>query len=170
LKHRDYDDPEIFKQCVSAITLKGRPEGLLEEWLTESEVIITVANGRRKGPREPQPWLAVDELDEMRWASKIREAVIQSDHLEASSGLFMLSRIERITIFVLGDYFADSDLETFHNAIENMEKLSYISIFVAPSALAYAKEHFVWKNAGATYVIATTTPRSRHRSRPSRQS
>ncbi|MGJ8547537.1 MAG: hypothetical protein ACSHWZ_18980 [Sulfitobacter sp.] len=159
MKYRDHDDPKIFKECVSAITLKGRPQGLLEEWLTEAEVIVNVALGPRKGPKEARPWLAVDELDELLWASRIREAVIESDQLETSSGLFMLSNVERITIFVLGDSFADSDLETFQNAIENLEKLSHLSIVVAPSALAYAKEHFVWKRSGVTYAIATESRR-----------
>lgn len=30
MKYRDHDDPEIFKECVSAIALKGRPQGLQE--------------------------------------------------------------------------------------------------------------------------------------------
>lgn len=75
----------------------------------------------------------------MLWASKIREAVIESDHVETSSDLFKLSDVERITIFVLGGSFADSDLETFQNAIENLKKLSHLSIVVALCALAYAK-------------------------------
>lgn len=161
MKHRDHDDPDIFKECVSAITLKGRPEGLLEEWLTEAEVIITVAPVPRKGPRAAQPWLDVDALDDLPWASNIREAVIRSDHLEQSSGLFMLSNVERMSIFVLGDYFWDSDLETFQNAIENLKKLSHLNIVVAASALAYAKERFVWKRAGVTYDIATESRRRR---------
>ena len=100
MKYRDHDDPEIFKECVSAITLQGRPQGLLEEWLSESEVTITVAPGTRKGLKKARPWLAVKELDRLPWTSKVREAVIESDHLEKSSGLFMLSNGERITIFV----------------------------------------------------------------------
>ncbi len=161
MKYRDHDDPEIFKECVTAITLQGRPQGLLEEWLSESEVTVTVAPGPRKGPKKARPWLAVEDLDGLPWTSKVREAVIESDHLETSSGLFMLSNVERITIFVLGDSFADSDLETFQNAIENFEKLSYLSIVVAPSALAYAKEHFVWKRSGVTFAIATESHRRR---------
>lgn len=154
MKYSD-DDPEIFKECVSAITLKDRPQGLLEEWLTEANVIITVAPGQRKGPKKPRPWLAVDELNELPWARKVSEAVIESDHLEASSALFMLSNVERVTIFVLGESFDDSDLETFKNAIENLEKLNHLSIVVASSALAYAKEHFVWRRSGVTYAIET---------------
>ncbi|MGX0879342.1 hypothetical protein ACSSV4_004051 [Roseovarius sp. MBR-154] len=38
MKYCDHHDPKIFKECVSAITLKGRPQRLLEEWLTEAEV------------------------------------------------------------------------------------------------------------------------------------
>ena len=161
VKYRDHDDPEIFKECVSAITLKGRPQGLLEEWLIEAEVIITVAPGPRRGSQNARPWLAVDELDELPWTSKIHEAVIKSDHLEASSSLFMLSNVERITIFVLGDSFADSDLEAFQNALESLEKLTHLSIVVAPSALSYANEHFVWKRSGVTYAIATESHRLR---------
>lgn len=29
MKYRDHDDPKIFKECVWAITLIGRPQGLL---------------------------------------------------------------------------------------------------------------------------------------------
>ena len=78
MKHRDHDDPEIFKECVSAITLRGRPEGLVEAWLTEADVVISVAQGPRKRPGAEQPWLAVDELDGLPWASKISDAVIES--------------------------------------------------------------------------------------------
>jgi hypothetical protein len=35
MKNRDHNDPEIFRECVSAITLKGRLEGLPQEWLRE---------------------------------------------------------------------------------------------------------------------------------------
>jgi hypothetical protein len=161
MKYRDHDDPEIFKGCVSAITLKSRPQGFLEERLSESEIMVTVALGPHKGPIEARPWLAVDELDGLPWTSKIREAVIKSDHLEASSGLFMLSNVERITIFVLGDSFADTDLETFQNAIGNLEKLTHLSIVVAPSAISYANEHFVWKRSGVTYAIVAESDRRR---------
>lgn len=161
MKYRDHDDPKIFTECVSAITLKGRPQGLLEEWLTESEVIITVAPGPRRGPQKTRPWLAVDELDELAWAGKICEAVVESDHLEASSDLFLLRNVERITIYVLGDSFEDNDFETFQNAIENLEKLSHLSIVVTQSALAYAKEHFVWKRSGITYAIAAASRRGK---------
>ena len=70
MKYCDHDDPEIFKECVSAITLKGRPQGLLEEWVIEAEVVITVAPGPWRGPQKARPWLAVDELDELPWTSK----------------------------------------------------------------------------------------------------
>lgn len=62
MKHREHDDPEIFKECVSAITLKGRPEGLLKEWLTEADVHITVARGRRKARERPGHGLALTHL------------------------------------------------------------------------------------------------------------
>lgn len=42
MKYCDHHDPKIFKECVSAITLKDRPQRLLEEWLTEAEVIVNV--------------------------------------------------------------------------------------------------------------------------------
>lgn len=161
MTYRDHADPEIFKECVSAVTLKGRPQGLLEEWLVEAEVIITIAPGQRRGSQKVRPWLAVDELDELPWASKVREAVIESDHLETSAMLLNLSNVERLTIFVLGDSFADSDLETFQNALESLEKLTHLSIVVAPSALSYANEHFVWKRSGVTYAIATESHRRR---------
>ena len=164
MKHRDHDDPEIFKECVSAITLKGRPEGLLEEWLTEAEVIITVAPGPRRGPKAAQQWLAVDELDELPWASKIREAVIQSDHLEASSGLFMLSDVQNLTIVILGESFAKDDIELFQNAISNLPKLQHLRVVVAAGALNTANECIAGLGSGfTTEIIANTNAHGRRR-------
>ena len=36
-----------------------------------------------------------------------------------------------------------------------------LSIVVAPSALSYANEHFVWKRSGVTYAIVTESHRLR---------
>lgn len=168
MKHREHDDPEIFKECVSAITLKGRPEGLLKEWLTEADVDITVAPGPKKGPRAARPWLSVDALDELPWASKIRDAVIESDHLEISSGLFMLSNVQDLTIVVLGDSFSEDDIQLFQNAILNLPKLQHLRVVVAAGALNTANECIAVLASGlgsgvTTEIIANTNAHGRRR-------
>ena len=168
MKHRDHDDPEIFKECVSAITLRGRPEGLLEAWLTVADVVISVVQGPRKRPGAEQPWLAVDELDGLPWASKISDAVIQSDHLETSSGLFMLSNVQDLTIVVLGESFHEDDIRSFQNAIINLQKLRQLRVLVAKGALDTANAYFAGLGSGlgtgcTIEIIANSNARGRLR-------
>lgn len=156
-----YDDPEIWANCVSAVTLKSRPTGLLEDWLSEGDVDISISVGSKQGPRSALPWLDVDVLGELSWAKKIRDAIIQSDHLEGSSNLHALCSIERLTIVVRGHRFDDADVEVFWNAIENMGRLQQLSIVVPPEAYETAQKSFIWKKPSLDYNVVSPSRRRR---------
>jgi hypothetical protein len=169
MKHSRYDDPENFKECVSAITLIGRPEGLLEDWLTEADVHITVALGPKKSQRMARPWLSVEALDELPWSGRICKAVIESDHLETSSGLYMLSNVQDLTIVVLGKSFSEGDIQVFQNAIINLPKLKHLRVVVAASAYNAANECTIGLATGhgsgvAIEVIVNTNPHGKRNS------
>lgn len=163
MKRRDYDAPEIFQECVSAISLKGRPQGLLDEWLANADVDIIITPEKKKGPGAVQAWLDCSELEELQWAEQIRDAHIQSDHFESSDGLYHLSNIERLTVIVRGNSFNTHDLEVFQLAIVNLTKLEQLHIIVASDALDLVKENLFWP--GANFIPEITSISRTYRGR-----
>jgi hypothetical protein len=166
LDKNDYEDPTLFAKCVSAITLKAEPFGYLSDCLSDPDIHVTVGLGRTKGPRRgPEPWLNIDQIGELSWASNIREGHLLSDHLEGSGGLFELERIENLTITVLGKDYHEDDVETFQKAIRNLQKLKRFRLVLEPAALAQRKGVFVWHSSGFNLEIEANDPHGRPKGR-----
>lgn len=163
MKHRDYDGPEFFQECVSTIALKGRPQGLLDEWLADSDVDIIIDPGKKKSVRGAQPWLDLSELEELHWANKISDAHIQSDHFESSHCLYLLSNIKRLTFVVLGRSFDAGDLENFHLAVLNLTKLTQLHIIVTSDALEPVRDCLFWPGANFTVEITSNSQSKKRR-------
>lgn len=155
----DDDDPDLLTACIAAITLKAHPQGLLADWLADASVPIAIVPSEPNSPRKGQPWLDVSLLEELPWAGEIHEAVLRSDHLEGSSGLYQLTKAERLTIAILGDDYHDSDLEAFQNAIQNLGMLKELRLVVSEAALGHAKDRLIWPGHALTCEIV---PASRH--------
>ena len=75
----DYDDPELFAECVSAITLKREPRGYLANCLSEYECEVTAALAPGRGIYKAGPWLFLSDLEERPWAGNVKVAHLASD-------------------------------------------------------------------------------------------
>ena len=154
----DHDDPALFAECVSAITLKGKPRGYLEHCLSEYDVEITVAPARSKNSHKIRPWLYLSDLEERHWAGNIKAAHLASDVLQDSAGLYHLRRIEDLTISICGHNFSENDVDTFQKAIGDLQGLRKLLLIVAENAIEQADDYFRWPFTGFSVEIQVDKP------------
>lgn len=161
---QDYDDPELFYQSVSGITLKAMPEGFLSDCLGGSNLDITIIPSK-KGVvgRGVKPWLDICELENISWSSNIRFAHLFSDHLEGSIGLFSMPEIVHLTVSIKGKDYHNIDVGVFHNAIVNSENLEKLVLIVEPEAMAQSQDIFYWPHQKKLTVKIETTKENRRR-------
>ncbi|REF73518.1 hypothetical protein BDD41_2083 [Paracoccus versutus] len=157
----DYDDPALFAECVSAITLKGEPCGYLADCLSEYEVEVTVAPAPGRGSSRAEPWLLLSDLEERCWAGRIKAAHLASDALQDAAGLYHLSKIEDLTISIGGRNFSENDVDTFQNAIGDLQGLRKLRLIVAENAIEEAEDCFRWPFAGFSVDIQVDKPARR---------
>ncbi|WP_423211440.1 hypothetical protein [Paracoccus yeei] len=140
----DYDDPELFAECVSAITLKGEPRGYLADCLSEYECEVTVALAPGRGIYKAEPWLFLSDLEERPWVGNIKVAHLASDVLQDAAGIYCLSGIEDLVISISGKNFFENDVDTFQRAVGDLPNLRRLRLLVATDAIDEVRDQLHW--------------------------
>ena len=163
---QDYDDPELFYQSVSGITLKAMPEGFLSDCLGEGNLDITIVPNSKGvvGPGS-KPWLDIFELDSISWSKNIKIAHLSSDCLQESGGLYCIPDVKELTVTINGSNYDVRDMNIFWDAIQESKDIKNLSLIVDLEEVAQSQDFFVWPRRDFSVEITPSTSSSRSKLR-----